>query len=145
MSDVVFSRLVSFSTIERVSSGVDVESYRVTAGVSNSLRQIVRSIDDGNYESGFMRLYVYDEEDELVGVGYIEDWRPMCFPDDVVDSPDARDVHMSEVKNERLVTLRDETPFDDSWSVLLDDYDVLAGGGEYGQTQFFAVEPTVMD
>lgn len=144
MSDVVFSRLTSFSTIELVSASVDIEEYRVKAGVEKSMRQIVRSIDNRNYESGFMQLYVYDgsvEDEEIVGVGYIEDWRPMCFPADVVDDGDARDVHMSEVKDERLETLESETPFDSSWTVLLDERDMMAGGGEYGQTQFFAVRP----
>mgnify|MGYP000394294584 CR=1 FL=1 len=132
MSDVVFSKLTSFSTIELVSSSVDVEEYRLKAGVGKSLRQIVRSIENRNYSSGFMQLYVFDgsdEEDELVGVGYIEDWRPMCFPSDVVDDEDARSVHMGEVKDERLQTLREETSFDDEWSVLLDTHDMLAGGG----------------
>lgn len=144
MSDFVFSKLTSFSTIDFVSSGVDTESYRVTSGVANSLQQIALSIENQNYENGFMQLHVYDESDELVGVGYIEDWRPMCFPEDVVGSPDSRDAHMSEVKDKRLETLEEETAFDASWSVLLDNHDVLSGSGEYGQTQFFAVKPTVI-
>jgi len=144
MSDVVFSELSSFSTIEQLSSSVDVEKYGVKAGVERSLRQISRSIDNRNYKSGFCQIYVFDgvsEEKEVVGVGYIEDWRPMCFPADVVEDEEARLVHMSEVKKERLETLKSETPFDESWVVLLDERDMLAGGGEHGQTQFFAVRP----
>lgn len=150
MSDVVFSELTSFSTIELLSSSVDVEEYRVSAGVDGSMRQIVRSISNGKFSSGFMQLYVYVEgedeaDDELVGVGYIEDWRPMCFPEEAVDSDESREVHMSEVRSERLDTLREETPFDESWDVLLDERDVMDGGGQYGQSQFFAVRSGVME
>lgn len=148
MSEVVFSRLTSFSTIEFISSSVDVEEYAIKAGVSSSLRQVVRSIENRRYESGFMRFYLYDgaaDEGELVGVGYIEDWRPMCFPESAVGDSTAREVHRNEVKRERRNMLREETPFDDSWTVLLDECDMLAGGGEYGQTQFLAVRSDVID
>lgn len=148
MSDVVFSKLTSFSTIELVSSSVDVEEYCISAGLSGSLEQIVRSIENGSYSDGFMQIYVYDgcgDDSEVVAVGYIEDWRPQCFPVNVLDDEDAREVHMNEVRDERLTTLREETPFDESWDVLLDERDMMDGGGTYGQSQFFAVQSGVME
>lgn len=143
MSNVVFSKITAFSTMELVASSVDVEEVKITASVENSLRKIPQSIENRHFSSGFMQLYVYDDEGYFVGVGYIEDWRPSCFPGDVVDSPDEREEHRETVKQERISTLEEETAFDKSWNVVLDKYDMLAGGGDYGQTQFFAVRPDV--
>lgn len=140
MSDTVFtSRISRLSTVEFKYSDLEVERFEINAGFNGTVKHIKRLVRQGVFSSGF-KIAVFEKDGEDVGVLYIEDWRPQCFPEEVLDGTreDQKQVRQ-EKKQERLSQLEEMTGYDRSWDVIIDEYDITDGGGEFGQTQFFAI------
>lgn len=140
MSDTVFSSRISrLSTVEFKYSDVEVERFEITNGFDGTIDHIKRLVEQGTFSAGF-KVAVFEQEGEDVGVLYIEDWRTQCFPEEALDgSDDDRATIREERKQERLDQLKRETGYENSWDVIIDEYDLTDGGGGFGQTQFFAV------
>lgn len=122
---------------ERVS--VELDEYRVDAGErdpSAVMDDIAHVVQRGRLNSGWRVGVFRDDEDEIVGLLFVEDWRYMCFPADVKE--DEYDDHIAKRTRERKERLADEYGFDaEKWDVLVDRHS-RTHGPELGQTQFVA-------
>lgn len=143
MSDTTFvSSFSSLSTLSFISSGLEIERFEITNGVSGTVDHIIRQLKRGKFSSGF-KIAVFEYEEKEVAVLYVEDWRAQCFPEEVLDKgEEAMEKHRSEVYEERLDQLKSVTAYEDNWNIVVDEYDASDGGGDFGQTQFFAVDPS---
>lgn len=78
--------------------------------------------------------------ENAVGVLFIEDWRAQCFPYEVLDAGTAaREQHIETRFDKRKATIQTNAGIDDTWTVLRDGHHSTAGGGKYGQSQYFAI------
>lgn len=143
MNDTTFvSSFSSLSTLSFVSSDVEVERFEIDTGFSGTITYIENQLERGEFSAGF-KIAVFEQDGEEVGVLYVEDWRPQCFTEDILDEgQDAMAEFRKEKHKERLNQLRNETAYNDNWKLIVDEHDVSDGGGEFGQTQFFAVHPS---
>lgn len=141
MSDTTFvSTFSSLTTLSLISSDLEVERFEITNGIKGTINHIERQLERGTFSAGF-KIAIFEFKGEEVAVLYIEDWRPQCFPEDVLDEGEsAMSNHRDKIHSERLGQLKDKSRYNDSWTAIVDEHDVADGGGEFGQTQFFAVD-----